>query len=65
MREKLKGIVSDGGAAFERRSDWPELTPPAFQSYFSQEVMLMRLILKVVYKLLTIVLELRWDKPRR
>ena len=32
MRERLKGIVSDGCAAFERRSDRPELKTPAFQS---------------------------------
>jgi hypothetical protein len=36
MREGLKGIVSNGCAAFERRSDWPELKPPAFQIYFTQ-----------------------------
>ncbi len=36
MRERLKGIVSDCGAAFERRSDRPELTAPAFQIYFTQ-----------------------------
>ena len=31
MREVLEGIVSDYGAALERRSDRPEFTPPAFQ----------------------------------
>jgi hypothetical protein len=36
MRERLKGIVSDCGAAFERRSDRPELMAPAFQIYFTQ-----------------------------
>jgi len=40
MRDRLKGIVSDGCAAFERRSDWPEVKTPAFQSYFTQEVII-------------------------
>jgi hypothetical protein len=64
MRERIKGIASDGCAAFERRSDRPELAAPAFQSYFTQEVMHMfHFILKVVYKKLwTIVLELRRPK---
>jgi hypothetical protein len=67
MRERLKGIVSDGCAAFERRSDWPELMAPAFQSYFSQEV-----ILNVLpntegnlQEIVTIVFELRWPKNQR
>ncbi len=70
MREGLEGIASDHGTALvknevERRSDWPELTTPAFQSYFSQEVIFMHLILKVVSFVGTIVIKLRWHKSRR
>lgn len=49
----------------ERRRDRPEYAAPAFQSNFAQEVILMHLILKVVYKTWTIVFEWRWPKSRR
>ena len=41
MRDGLNGIVSDGCAAFERRSDRPEFVAPAFNPYFTQEVLLL------------------------
>jgi hypothetical protein len=65
MRDGWKGIVSVSAAAHERLSDRPGFVPPAFQSCFPQEVILMHLVLKVVSLFGTIVLKLRWSKSGR
>ena len=65
MPERLKGIVSDDGAAFEPRSERPELTAPASQSYLPQEVMQYAPCTEGSLDTRTIVLKLRWNKSRR
>lgn len=59
---QMKGKLAVARSHYERLSDRPEFTAPAFQSCLPEEVILMHLWVKVVSILGTIVLKLRWKR---
>jgi hypothetical protein len=66
MRGGLEGIEAVVMLRSGRLSDWPEIASPAFQFMLCpQGVIFMRLVLKVVSILGTIVLKLSWTKSKR